>query len=46
MAADRQTFGFPAGYFIIRSKANDRLFDIEDDAVEGVLREFTAELPP
>lgn len=34
MTADLQTFGFPAGYFIIRSVATNRLWDVEADDVE------------
>jgi len=35
-AVDFQTSGFPPGYFIIRSTATNRLFDVEMDAVEGL----------
>ncbi|KAJ8508778.1 hypothetical protein ONZ45_g8988 [Pleurotus djamor] len=35
MTADTmQTFGFPAGYFIIRSVASNRILDVENDDVE------------
>lgn len=34
MTADSQTFGFPAGYFVIRSVAAQRLWDVEADDVE------------
>lgn len=34
MTADSQTFGFPPGYFVIRSIATDRLWDIKNDDVE------------
>jgi len=34
MTADVQTFGFPPGYFIIRSVASDRLWDVAADDVE------------
>ena len=34
MTADVQTFGFPAGYFVIRSVASERLWDVEADDVE------------
>ncbi|OCH96414.1 WD40 repeat-like protein [Obba rivulosa] len=32
--ADLRTYGFPQGYFIIRSVATDRLLDVESDMVE------------
>jgi len=31
---DSQTLGFPAGYFVIRSVATQRLWDVESDEVE------------
>lgn len=34
MTADAQTFGFPAGYFVIRSVATMRLWDVQNDDVE------------
>lgn len=34
MTADVQTFGFPAGYFVILSLATQRLWDVEADEVE------------
>jgi len=34
MTADLQTFGFPSGYFIIRSVATHRLLDVEGDEIE------------
>lgn len=34
MDADLHTYGFPAGYFIIRSMANDRLMDVANDDIE------------
>lgn len=34
MVADLQTFGFPTGYFVIRSVATDRLWDVKADDVE------------
>lgn len=34
MTADVQTFGFPPGYFVIRSVASDRLWDVAADDVE------------
>lgn len=34
MTADLQTFGFPAGYFVIRSIATQKLWDVEGDEVE------------
>ncbi|KDQ31259.1 hypothetical protein PLEOSDRAFT_1088710 [Pleurotus ostreatus PC15] len=35
MTADTmQTFGFPPGYFIIRSIASNRLLDVTNDDVE------------
>ena len=40
MTADIQTFGFPPGYFIIRSLATGRLLDIELDGVEGLSKIF------
>lgn len=32
--ADLQTYGFPAGYFIIRNVATGRLLDVESDLIE------------
>jgi WD repeat-containing protein 23 len=34
MTADIQTFGFPAGYFVVRNVATNRLLDIQNDEVE------------
>lgn len=34
MTADLQTFGFPPGYFIIRSVTTQRLWDVKADEVE------------
>jgi hypothetical protein len=34
MTADLQTFGFPAGYFVIRSVATQRLWDVDADEIE------------
>jgi hypothetical protein len=34
MTADLQTFGFPTGYFVIRSVATSRLWDVEGDEIE------------
>lgn len=34
LSADLQTYGFPAGYFVIKNLANDRLLDVESDMVE------------
>lgn len=34
MTADLQTFGFPTGYFVIRSVATNRLWDVEGDEIE------------
>lgn len=34
MTADLQTYGFPAGYFVVRSIASNRLLDIEGDGIE------------
>ena len=34
MDADLHTYGFPPGYFVIRSMANDRLLDVAGDGVE------------
>ncbi|KAL0951704.1 hypothetical protein HGRIS_008379 [Hohenbuehelia grisea] len=34
MTADQQTFGFPPGYFVIRSVASNRLLDVANDAME------------
>ncbi|KAF7965183.1 hypothetical protein HWV62_45256, partial [Athelia sp. TMB] len=34
MTADLQTFGFPPGYFVIRSVGADRLWDVGNDDVE------------
>ncbi|THH00687.1 hypothetical protein EW026_g1896 [Hermanssonia centrifuga] len=32
--ADLHTYGFPAGYFIIKNAATDRLLDVQSDLVE------------
>lgn len=32
--ADLHTYGFPAGYFVIRSVATNRLLDVDSDDVE------------
>ncbi|KIM71532.1 hypothetical protein PILCRDRAFT_830279 [Piloderma croceum F 1598] len=32
--ADLQTFGFPTGYFVIRSVATSRLWDVEGDEIK------------
>lgn len=42
MTADLQTFGFPAGYFIIRSVATKRMWDVEADEIE----DGTGAFPP
>jgi hypothetical protein len=34
MTADLETYGFPPGYFIIRSVASKRLLDVTMDAIE------------
>ncbi|KAJ6611484.1 WD40-repeat-containing domain protein [Mycena sp. CBHHK59/15] len=34
MTADLQTYGFPAGYFVIRSVASNRLLDVTMDDIE------------
>ena len=34
LSADLQTYGYPAGYFVIKNLANDRLLDVESDMVE------------
>jgi WD repeat-containing protein 23 len=34
MTADIQTFGFPPGYFIIRSVATGRFLDVTEDEIE------------
>ncbi|KAJ7664936.1 hypothetical protein B0H17DRAFT_1091237 [Mycena rosella] len=34
MTADLETFGFPPGYFIVRSVASNRLFDVSMDGIE------------
>lgn len=34
MTADIQAFGFPPGYFIVRSVATDRLLDVTEDEIE------------
>lgn len=33
-SADLQTYGFPAGYFVIKNLATNRLLDVESDMVE------------
>ena len=33
-SADLHTYGFPPGYFIIKSVATDRLLDVQSDEVE------------
>jgi WD repeat-containing protein 23 len=45
MTADFQSFGFPPGYFVIRSVANNRLFDIEADEVEGLYSVLSVQAP-
>lgn len=34
MTADIQTFGFPPGYFVVRSVATGRLLDVTEDEIE------------
>lgn len=34
MTGSLQTYGFPPGYFIIRSVATERLLDVDQDQVE------------
>jgi hypothetical protein len=34
MTAHERTYGFPAGYFIIRSVATNRLLDVTMDNIE------------
>lgn len=34
MDADLQTYGFPPGYFVIKSVASERLLDVQSDLVE------------
>lgn len=31
---DLQTYGFPAGYFVVKNVATGRLLDVESDLVE------------
>lgn len=34
MDADLHTYGFPAGYFVVKNVANGRLLDVQSDLVE------------
>ena len=38
MDADLCTYGFPAGYFIIKNVASDRYLDVDSDMVEDGTR--------